>query len=113
MSDLPAGRELDALVAEKVMGWTMLASCPMHISGCSTAGIAPGQQYSSHVPDYSTSIEAAWQVVGKITALDSTHIFVLRRFYDGWHCAFGAISYEADTAPLAMCRAALQAVEAS
>lgn len=53
------GRELDALVAEKVMGWRLL--------NLRTEGYSPGQDSRVHnskpIPPYSTSISAAWEIV--------------------------------------------------
>ncbi len=99
--ELKAGRELDALVAEKVMG------------------DLPPRGYS--IPDYSTSISAAWEVVEKLIA--DSHIVALGVSWDAakdhWKFLmrdFGEIvntEYwpSAPTAPLAICRAALKAVD--
>jgi hypothetical protein len=66
---LAAGRELDALIAEKVMGWTgfwkrgepsMMAYPPVE----QAAGI-DGERWP--VPNYSTNIAAAWLVVEKMS----------------------------------------------
>lgn len=108
-----AGRELDVLVAEKVMGWR--GSSEKHYVGnsgkCFCCGI---------IPPYSTSIAAAWEVVEKM-------------FYLGWdlelqyfkkndkeytvRVLFAEIGNQelstlafADTAPHAICLAALEAV---
>ncbi len=91
MSNLPPGPELDALVAEKVMGWTELM-----IRG-------------GGVPAYSTSIADAWTVVEKFSDFDwkleshgEGHTFTI--YKDATHyCG------DADTAPLAICYAALNA----
>ena len=95
MSTPRAGRELDALVAEKVMGW------------------APGERGT---PTFSTSIAAAWQLVEKlrprfylslevhldhVNACFCPHGEVFRS--DGTHMYRG----EAATAPHAICLAAL------
>ncbi len=84
---LEAGRDLDALVAEKVMGETCLFTAPA----------------------YSTDIAAAWQVVDKLHALS----FYLEVGSAGWMARFANISAteaSAATAPLAICLAALKAV---
>ena len=102
---LKAGRELDALVAEKVMG---------------LPGAAVGGWYNPNLldgpPPYSTDIAAAWEVVEKLLEL-GWHVDI----EDGW-CVivYGGRDGKADsemevgeTAPEAICLAALEAVKAS
>lgn len=105
-----AGRELDALVAEKVMGLA-----PVEWSGdCLVHG---NQETGGIVPAYSTNIPAAWKVVEK---LHGEHTFGLDWLgFEGeeWRCVFnwgkdedrGFAHAVAATAPLAICLAALQA----
>lgn len=95
------GRELDALVAEKVMGVTFKKEW-LHISDT--------------CPRYSTSIEAAWQVVKKMKEQYAIEIHIRGGAYgcnveagDEVTSYFVATS-EADTAPLAICLASLKAV---
>lgn len=61
------GRELDALIAEKVMGWTRLEhSAP---DALVPAGADPSQRINlTFVPRYSTDISSAWEVVEKLGA---------------------------------------------
>lgn len=105
-------RKIDALVAEKVIGWTIK---PGQIgTSHSTAGhfIAP-----EDVPEYSTDIAAAWDVVEAWKGDGSLCEIVLSRCEShvstGWRARFGEseASWEADapTAPLAICLAALKA----
>jgi len=137
MSELEAGRELDALIAEEVMGWTWRG---IQHHDCSTTPqyhlLAEGEEVSSqpngewgyltdrqdgrivwsHMPSYSTDIAAAWEVFCKFTSRyiwydDAT---------DVWHCHFDTrrrimedcrhheISEE--SAMDAICHAALKAV---
>lgn len=73
MTPLPPGRELDALIAEKVMGWNKFTS---HPEGWTDVGegpwfIIPGEikceaVRSDEIPAYSTDIAAAWEVVEKM-----------------------------------------------
>lgn len=103
---LPAGRELDALVAAKVMGW-------QPNPGWLTA--------ERHIPSYSTDIAVAWQIA---EAMRLAAIPEEEWASGGWRAAqepFNAPGwYErdvndwewAETAPLAICRAALKAVGA-
>jgi hypothetical protein len=88
---IPAGRELDVLVGEYVFGWKSI---------------------SPDVPKFSTDVSAAWEVVNKFSPL---HLFILERDPNDleWNCSFNAkhgIGF-ADTAPLAICRAALLVFE--
>lgn len=97
-------RERDALVAEKVMGKDVRCTCDFCL------------------PTYTTSIAAAWQVVEKINREHGPfHLRdVCHRFGDDapifWRAWFESTgpkheSYvDADTAPLAICIAALKAV---
>lgn len=89
---IPAGRELDALVAEKVMG----------------IGKLEFDAYYGPQHRYSTDIAAAWEVVEKLAK-------PLKVVWTGkvWVCeVFGEpCSQEAGTAPLAICRAALKVMD--
>ena len=123
--ELSAGRELDALVAEFVMGdveWDVV------IEGCSRAGLRCATREEAEaqkpklaerylvgpvtlhgdVPEYSTDIAAAWLVVEE---LGPKHMITLRRTTGGWWAHIGLVDEWAETAPLAICRAALTAVE--
>ena len=96
-----AGRELDALVAEKVMGW----KDPSPVFGL----MEDVEGNANFPPDYSTSIAAAWRVVEKWQG----DITVDRR-NEHFKVTFYKPSYEyevwAETLPLAICLAALKAV---
>lgn len=68
MSELRAGRELDAKIAEQVMGWEDVQSgcyTPTGQEWCGTRRDDPGPwgTYRHFVPRYSTQIAAAWEVV--------------------------------------------------
>ena len=110
------GRELDALVAGKVMGWKRLDLGPIN-------GIRwkKGNRMieSEHPFSYSTDISAAWEVVEKFECL---YLFrcVSGPFEGKYECKlvfeegpdndkrrFYAV---AETAPLAICRAGLRTV---
>ena len=119
---LPASRELDALVAEKVMGWHALrdghcAECEAMIKE-GTLMMSDPQGLVGVVPDYSTSIAAAWEVVEKLcppNPAECVYEFSLERCLDGCHVAkFGPheSGHIDGSAPLAICRAALKTVSA-
>jgi hypothetical protein len=93
--NMPAGREMDALIAEKVMGVKLFCFCP------------------------STDIAAAWQVVDyfakKYGDVCLEMVLVENETLTGqeW-CVSLRLDADialADTAPLAICRAALLAVK--
>ena len=119
---LPAGPELDALIAEKVMGWEW--------------NIRNGQCYAEHWcsnaadcwPEWSpsTDITAAWEVVEKLRNWPNGHYWLSLSQIAGvrgeWRSGFSyggmAVNHSpkfvvADTAPLAICRAALKAITPS
>jgi len=109
---LPAGRELDALVVEKVMGyrhhpWTQ--TIPEHWCRLPTGETC----LFADLPHYSTSIAAAWEVVERLPY----RLVRIVREGGSWYCTVGdELNYpmfapiRADTAPLAICRTALKAV---
>lgn len=102
-------REIDALVAEKVMG-------------CDVVGLNPGSVYwgkpecmkdehSEHqdIAFYSTDIAAAWEVVNKMRSAHNWD-FELVVTDGGAHARFKGMHLFAETAPTAICLAALRAV---
>ena len=100
-------RELDALVAEKVMGWRRREG----------RWLVPDRVYSRrNCPRYSTSIAAAWQVVERFEERVAIEGPVTTS--DIWRCSIWTSwdenreSSVADTtsAPRAICLAALRAV---
>ena len=97
---MEAGRKMDMLVAEKVMGWKR------HGTDIAASNPFP----------YSTSISAAWEVVEKMEK-DGFNFFIesCKPAYDWW-AQFAPrnkdteFHSEAPTASLAICRAALKTV---
>lgn len=135
---MKAGPELDALVAEKVMGlvpcehWTILhhgglsgAAYWLQSGSCPTHGGHPEEPQSCYPREqccqYSTNIQAAWQVLESL----KDWRFSLHGPCDEvpqWCATFTNYGYRsfqdlqveerADTAPLAICLAALKVVRA-
>lgn len=122
-----AGRELDALVAEKVMGWRPIT----HLSGEPVAdgwvGFWDGDWFrwttrpESDEPDASkewlpsTSIADAWLVVEKYEHFKMWRNPFTKKFSAEFYTEFGKRNKwaaSADTAPEAICLAALKAVGA-
>jgi hypothetical protein len=115
-SEMEAGREMDALMAEKVFNKPpSYYNCPHFdengriLSFCSCPSLPP----------YSTDIVAAWQVVEKMDHLDCAIEYSVKNDevseqFGRWFVLFGEELEKgafADTAPLAICRAARMAVE--
>jgi hypothetical protein len=140
-STMEAGREMDALVAEKVMGWTF---CDYSMPGTPWeftdppeerisigVGLEPGTRRRNRIPNYSTSISAAWEVVEKFRQRQWKIQVIGHEWYDGglWECVLldalnsergraldrqvhdGKSGWPEPSAPLAICRAALKAVD--
>lgn len=119
---LEAGPDLDVLIAEKVMGLPRLDTDLM--GRCGTFFGSPDNPLVCHKADaYSTSISAAWQVVEKLRERfpvirigtgDLMGKFWQASFYDAYYEAVAQGKHgdfaDADTLPLAICRAALRAV---
>lgn len=96
---LPAGRELDALIWHRVMH-------PDAVEGVEARCVELGWT----APRYSTHIAAAWDVLMKVQDIGALH----NCGGFGWRCEIHSVSPSAvdcvgqgDTAPLAICRAAL------
>lgn len=111
--NMEAGREMDALVAEKVMGWR-----EYDYKFYSSWEIAEGvfRRMSEFQP--SIDIASAWEVVEKIrtTIIHGLPVcpnIVYHHSIPAWHCELFNNMWmrqaDADTAPLAICRAALLA----
>jgi hypothetical protein len=118
---LKPGRELDALIAEKVMGFR----CVVDKGNGNVSWIAYGVYGETHtppmawkkwnykVPPYSTDIAAAWEVVEKMS--EQWPQYQLAKIEDGWSVMWGFDGYgwpeaTGKTAPEAICKAALLAV---
>lgn len=108
-NELTAGRELDALVAEKVMGWA-----PRDAGAGDRLIYVGAWAHCESLPHYSTDIAAAWQVVEKLAA-DGLYVHVgycLGRTEASVNSPLDIIDNAyAPTAPLAICLAALKALE--
>jgi hypothetical protein len=110
---MEAGRELDALIAERVMGWrqTLFSNFPDQLEPPDE----PGKARS--VPHYSTDIAAAWLVVEKMRLTHWVEVLVypelvfVRAGRLGDTHKVKVIRNEAATSPLAICLAALKALE--
>ena len=118
-----AGRELDALVAEKVMGWlsvrkqSIANAMGQHVMddfvGLSTSTSTIPQL----VPRFSTMIQEAWKVADELRGRSQFVAVISGLAPQGvqpWICKInrdgGFIEERADTAALAICLASLKSV---
>lgn len=111
-------REIDALVAVKGMGWRLEKGDalfrPMYEGDAPVVRkvdkwYPPGHEssYMATPPPYSTDIAAAWKVMDRLG-----DDYAVQRRKDRWIVFTGYHDYiaaEADTAPMAICLAALKA----
>lgn len=114
---LKAGRDLDALVAEKVMG---LKPCTDPVGRCEAAHMTPPQCWGdgrggTDLQSYSEYMSDAWQIIEHFK--DDQWDVRIKRQNGIWWVEFCRPSYEfgewAETFPLAICKAALGAVTQS
>ncbi len=106
MGDRDAGRELDRLIARKVMGWVVFeANREIRFTDPTNA------MMSRRVPDFSTDMAATMAVVGEMASPGFAVKMIARGsgdFYVEWRCDDLVIAEEeADSLPLAICLAAL------
>lgn len=110
-------RELDALVAEKVMGW-MKTPGKVEQVWVRPGGPVPFEDvYKVQPPNYSTDIAPAWEVVEKLIAYNPfweenncLQFLLTPTAPKGWCCNFGddnTLAY-GDAASHAICLAALK-----
>jgi hypothetical protein len=109
-------RELDALVAEEVFG------CSVEFEATNLWPVCKSESETFALPDYSTSIEEAWEVVEAVRALDDepygNYITVETvQGCDKYACIIGNEEYRLcvhileDTPERAICIAALNFIE--
>ena len=131
MPEMVAGRELDALVAEKVMGMVVMAcrdidgewwSDPNEMFTGKEVCVPPRWGHARELPLHSTSIRYAWEVWEKLIAdgwypdLTTTYSAKANGLVYGCELQRGGDGtkdhywVQATTAPLAICLAALAAV---
>jgi len=121
--EMPVGREMDALIAEKVMDSVPCNAWEIHNSrswvladSCGHKSCFPKE---SGPPCYSTLISAAWEVVEKMVSNGYQFVVNGGKHDYSWgakrHAGFNNDNETyhdgfADEVPLAICRAALRAV---
>jgi hypothetical protein len=115
---LQAGRSLDCLIAERVIGWrhTCGAECPAPKCWGWVDPDGVDMLRGDDVPAYSTDIAAAWEVISEMQRRGWS--FILDDMCSGktYQCHFERERTEVynvtdiETVPLAICLAALKAV---
>lgn len=129
--ELVAGRELDAMIAERVMGWTAVEHEHRGARGEAwfvLSGVVPLAEVRAQVPGYSSDIAAAFLVVEKLSERGFDYLiegheerngadFVAHAQFSQFRQFPRAINIEEDawkaTLPHAICLAALAAIEAA
>lgn len=112
---MPSEREIDALVAEKVMGFGRSTTPPDWPQQWRMPSKNPSAEHRKEYPYWyksfepSTKIADAWEVVEKM-APDDDEFRLTRHRRGRWLCTFkffDGLSEGAETAPMAICLAAL------
>ena len=108
---MPAGRELDSLVSELVMG---IKTYPDQFDGVKIWDRPYEDRESEIIPHYST--ELTWAIVDRMKELgwelrmEGVPLGQMVKFYNHKHDLRDDRPYAANVAPLALCHAALLAV---
>jgi hypothetical protein len=127
--NIPAGIELDALVAENIMGIEILHNPKSAISnGCRVSAgtwAVIEKNYHEWGDDverphkYSSDVLAMWEVIEKLSQINngdiSINFYQRKSFAPRWRCDLTLGSHAplqgwAESAPLALCRIALMAI---
>ena len=125
MSKMKAGKEVDTLVAEKLMGWHSAHNEAYPLQWTTPTGLVTWEHTSYGAFKPSSDIATAWELLEKMR-LKYGHVVVAWHPFDAipdgeggdyavyshWSCYIEEVGEAtADTAPLAICLAALKSVE--
>lgn len=125
VDEMAAGRKLDALVAEKVMGRTICEHSKVR-SVAQSCGLAMcgdldcvGEMHYDHLPRYSTDIAAAWNVLETLQSkgwsefkiMGNKGIIGIAFYCDTSADDIQGFDHERGSLPLSICRAALKAMK--
>ncbi len=109
-------RELDALVAEHVMGWKNVVYMPGTFGGCAR-GLHPDDHLrppraqfgiGEMVPRYCEDVAASWKVIETLQAEGNIIDLLWHPDAKAWSVLIGDMNTTAMTAPMAICLAALK-----
>lgn len=109
--EIKAGRELDAVIAEKVMGMALDDIFEHEEMGDELGWVPISTVPLETVPHYSTSIADAWLVVEKLKDTCGFSLDYVRGRDKPGRCWFGRAFGQGETAPLAICIAAMDALK--
>jgi hypothetical protein len=107
---MPAGRELDALIALQVFRYTLDYEFVDVLGAPCVRELRDQYDEWGMLPHYSTEMADAWLVVEQFGIRHSPSIYQIARWYCNFLIDHKRIEASADTAPLAICRAALAAL---
>jgi hypothetical protein len=111
---MQAGRELDILVAEKVMGKTVRSKNEVTNNSFKheydELVVDLGNGRYEFIRHYSTDIADAWEVVEQLNDPESYLDIKIQSCIDGWFVDYCNERTVAETIPLVICIAALKAV---
>lgn len=121
--NMPAGREMDVLIAEDIMGLKLWYGDPTgfniteNITYWQTEYVDNDGEYCVTCPRYSTNISAAWEVMERLKIITKVAGTNTIRIYPTLGIGVNIMGLNepeewivADTASLAICRAALLTV---
>lgn len=110
--EMVPGRELDVLIATKVMGrddsFGVLTTTRMVMDD--TCGRKLPDGYKKRTPYYSTDISAAWKVVERLYPITIYHHSTIGDEV-GYRVTIGGVIITGQTAPETICKAALLTIE--
>lgn len=113
--DMPAGRDMDRMVAEQILGWKR----GIVYGNRNGEWIVPGHKgypiTFDCTPKFSEKIDAAWKLI-EHAAKQGLHVRISIRLdiageANGYIVKWNGYYHIAETAPLAICQAALLAKE--
>jgi hypothetical protein len=107
--NMPAGQEMNVLIAP-LAGFSVFKSARARREWISQNWNHGFCVYDDELPDFSDDISAAWMVVERMTDGETPNDCELHTTVRGWRCDLYRGSANAETAPLAICRAALLAI---
>jgi hypothetical protein len=118
--ELKAGRDLDALIAHEVFGAFGFENIDV-VNGPTNElfAVLPGNRAVNLVPYFSTQIAAAWEVVEKLDNRNDVAkemgivVCTIYRYGNGYTVRFFNSGATAETAPLAICLAALASLRST
>lgn len=116
-------KDIDTLIAEKVFGYTVkvFSVGPAASVALYRPKLVNYDAVWSTVNSYSTHMSLAWEVVNHFAGTSALSEFKLQQDYEGlWQCVisgsgevnYRGISVNQDSAPMAICLAALNALNA-